>query len=153
MRYFEHPDLPGKPMFDCSKLAATLQVSACADRFRKACGVCKGCEIGAGHAGELVSTNKLYGKTVCGRCGRAASRLIRRHLCVSCYNREREYLVGRNRHGGFPKEHPKLYAPVIVFEASGEQVATEALVGSQNELLTALVRDNDEISIGWGAYG
>lgn len=91
---------------------------------------CKGCPIGRCHAGEgdplkavrksgtkraVVAVTENAGR--CVRCGRGGLRLIgsgtsRKHpkvgmICVSCWNREREYRVGQNAKG----KPPKTYVP------------------------------------------
>jgi len=71
-----------------------------AARFEK----CRGCAIGAQHAGEaIVHYSVLYGADVCPRCGRGTDRrLIGGSRCISCYNRELEVRRGRNAKGTRP---------------------------------------------------
>lgn len=79
---------------------------------------------------------------ICGRCEQGATRLIHGHLCVSCYNREREYLKGRNAKGNAPKYHPTLYAISLRYRA-GSQVKTRTMqhVTCAAELVIAALRD------------
>lgn len=100
--YFNVDYAPGQ-YFKCEKQRCTLSVSGCASQYKKAKGgtsLCSGCEIGAAHAGEVL----IYGLPVkmCCRCGGTDKRLIHARTCVSCYNREREYMLGRNAKGKPP---------------------------------------------------
>jgi len=102
-------------MFDCERLSARLTAPSCAARWKKAAerlpdpsnslSHCRGCPIGASHAGVAMSSVEAAAdewRMVCCRCLRQSDRLIRGRLCVSCYNREREVKVGRNGKGGRP---------------------------------------------------
>ncbi len=74
-----------------------------AEQFAK----CRGCAIGAAHAGEAaVSYSVLYGsRHICPRCGRGTGRrLIGGSRCISCYNRELEVRRGRNAKGTAPRK-------------------------------------------------
>jgi len=90
--------------FDCSRLHAGLTTSACSEMWRAAnegrserYTACRSCFVGATHAGvSNASRSPIRGALVCARCARGATRLIHRNLCVSCFNREREMIKGRN---------------------------------------------------------
>jgi hypothetical protein len=61
---------------------------------------------------------------------------------VSCYNREREYLKGKNARGAAPKMHPKLF-PLELRVMAGdviEFIRIERAVSSY-ELVVAALRD------------
>ena len=150
--YFTMVELPDVQMFKCPKRAATLRTTACADMWKSAnyqrdaperLDLCKNCALGAEHAGvKYVSLSPLRGVNICGRCQRNATRLIHRHLCVSCYNREREYLIGKNARGAAPKMHPKLF-PLELRVMAGdvvEFIRIERAVSSC-ELVVAALRD------------
>lgn len=151
IRYFEIPEMPGKPMFQCEKRRASLLTTSCSkmwaegnrkgsdDRFW----LCKGCSIGAHHAGVGDSTlSPIYAAPVCARCGVGATRLIHGHLCVSCYNRSLEYLKGRNARGNAPVTHPKLHRLKIRYMAGGRVKSLEKPnVVSCLELVVAVLRD------------
>lgn len=149
--YFEIPELPGRKMFNCQPLRATLQVESCAERWRAghAKGAperlwqCRSCTLGARHAGaEEATQSPLYATSICGRCHTGATRLIGGHLCVSCYNRGREYLIGRNAKGNKPVKHPELYRIAIKYR-SGGQVKTRVMAHAVDtaELVIAALRD------------
>lgn len=111
VEYFEMPEVPGRPFFQCEKLRAKLSVPACAHRWRQAShpqgaeqfSACVGCSIGAGHAGEApLVHSRWYRKPICVRCARPSSRLINHRICPSCYNRAAELARGVNAKGTLP---------------------------------------------------
>jgi len=142
----------GMQHFECSRMRATLSVPACAANWRRghhegdlARQRCKGCALGALHAGEAgASQSPLLGTLICGRCHRTATRLIGKHLCVSCKNREYEALHGRNGKGNHPT---KLTASMLTkrsisYRAGGKWlVRTIDLTTSSDELIVAVLRD------------
>lgn len=81
---------------------------------------CKGCEAGATHAGEqIIRSSQLYGARICSRCHRPSSRLIHDEHCPSCYNREREVVIGKNGKGTRPVKHPPLEPRRLVVACEG----------------------------------
>ena len=111
--YFTHEGAGEKRFFACVPMRATMSQGGCGARWREAqaTGVtagdrwaaCRGCTIGAAHAGErAVHYSAHYGASVCPRCGKHAGRMIGGTRCVSCYNRERELATGRNARGNPP---------------------------------------------------
>lgn len=119
IEYFVIPELPNEQMFLCAKRKASFRVATCAEMWRTAnqqrdvperLDLCKNCPVGAEHAGvKDVSLSPLCGVSICARCHVGTTRLVKRHLCVSCYNREREFLIGKNSRGNKPIRHPQLY--------------------------------------------
>jgi len=110
--YFELPGFAQK-LFRCTRRAAALRPAACAANWEKAqelrngaggtAEVCRACPVGAAHAGKAVSyRNPLFGIDLCPRCRRGGMRVVGNRLCISCYNREREVRIGRNRKGTVP---------------------------------------------------
>lgn len=116
---------PGLRMFGCSRLGATLSTGGCAARWREAkdppkrrrsvessggadldhFSACRGCPIGADHAGEdFIEYSGLYGSSTCPRCRNGTTRMIGGRICVSCYNRVREVAVGKNARGNAPSK-------------------------------------------------
>lgn len=148
--YFERPELPGVPAFRCEKLSATLSVANCADMWRKAnhdnlerMARCKTCPIGAAHAGETAaSMSPFMGACVCARCQQTASRLIGKHLCISCYNRQREYIIGKNSKGSAPSKMKPLGRRTVRYFAAGEPVTlTIDHTANTTEMIVAVLRD------------
>lgn len=153
IEYFEMADLlPGVRHFMCTKLKSTLSVESCADRYRKANAdapesdryfTCRNCPIGAAHGGHTApNTHKFRGMTICGRCHRGSTRLIGRHLCISCYNRSRELVLGRNAKGTAPVNLASLEQRSITYRA-GDVVKTRVLDKTldMEELVIAVFRD------------
>ena len=108
--------VPGKRHFRCEKLSATISSDDCSNRYiRTVAGderasACRFCPIGAMHSGktdtlQAASTSarvRIIGSpnsdTRCTRCGRSDLRIIHSGggLCISCWNRQREWTLGRN---------------------------------------------------------
>lgn len=109
---------PGLDLFRCTALSATLSTVGCAKRWREGAeppkrinddwrpdplAACRGCVIGAAHAGAVaVSYSSLYGASVCPRCRKGVTRMIGSKVCISCYNRAREVAAGKNARGNAP---------------------------------------------------
>lgn len=157
--YFEIAELPGVKHFTCDRYRATLSTDACASNWRdgnhegsEARFRCKVCPLGALHAGETAaSMSPLKGMTICGRCHTGATRLIGKHLCISCYNRSREYLIGKNAKGTAPIKLAKLEPRSIRYKA-GKVVKTLHLPLSVDteELIIATLRDSrDDATFAW----
>lgn len=143
--------MPGVQFFRCDRLRATLSVPSCATMWKggnrdnvERLARCKACPMGAVHAGETAaSMSPLMGQCVCARCHSGASRLIGKHLCISCYNRQREWIIGRNSKGSAPSKMAPLAARRIRFMCGGTPV-TLALEHSADtmELVVAALRDS-----------
>jgi hypothetical protein len=99
--------LPGFRVFNCDGLHAALSPTACADNYiHRKCFACHNCPIGQTHAGKATPSTQdaSHRSGECVRCGRKdVRRQIGAALCLSCYNREREVLKGRNRKGAYPR--------------------------------------------------
>jgi hypothetical protein len=106
--------VPGQ-YFDCPSGMGCLSANACGRAYSEAMSpvglkegrriTCRACPVGAQHAGvptEAASVSRFLGGCCCSRCQADARRLIRSSICVSCYNREREVLIGKNAKGGKP---------------------------------------------------
>lgn len=105
-------------MFHCGRRSLDLSVQSCAADFQRvekrgalpwrSDWHCKGCEVGATHAGRDVvvmqATRVLAGaRFICARCHRQDERFIGNRLCRSCDARDRELARGRNGKGTFPR--------------------------------------------------
>lgn len=153
VEYFESPLLPGKPMFRCDRMLATLQVASCVGMWREANGRasppessvrCRQCPIGAGHAGVVDgSMSPLRGTTMCSRCHRTDLRLIGGNLCVGCKNREYEWVKGANAKGKPPVRHPALARRALRVLRDGRvTVVVRELTASPMELIVEVLRDS-----------
>ena len=102
---------------------------------------CVGCQVGAGHAGVPVSASVDPGSGLsCVRCGSGTGRrLIGGGLCVSCYNRQREALIGRNARGSEPSQHRPLFC-AIAGVVGGDGDVRPARVDMVVSMLEAMLR-------------
>lgn len=158
--YSHLPDLP-TPTFECTKLHARLSVATCASMWRPAneghserYSACRSCFIGATHAGvSNASHSPIRGALICARCEESATRLIHHHICVSCFNREREVIRGRNARGAYPVRAAKLSARSVFFMESGvARFKRLERTASSAELLIATLRDAvHTVMFGWRA--
>ncbi|CAE6693976.1 hypothetical protein R69619_00386 [Paraburkholderia nemoris] len=154
--------LPGVRHFACSKLRATMSVEACSGRWHKAnstdvdadrMNTCKHCATGAQHSGRANhNPSKLRGMTICGRCHTGVARLIGKHLCVSCYNRQREYLIGKNAKGTAPIKLAKLEPRRIRYMAGkAPKTLYMPLTVDTEELVISALRDSKD-KVRFGCY-
>lgn len=149
--YFRIDDCD-KQFFRCDRLHATLSTDACAVNWRAGNNendgrreACRSCSIGAMHAGETTaSMSPLKGTLICSRCHRQSSRswLIGKWLCVSCWNREREWIRGRNAKGNRPTKMKRLDPRSIRIDEAGEvKTLYRQLSQSVDELVVGALRD------------
>lgn len=160
IEYFEIPEMPGKLMFRCEKRRASLTVSSCAGLWSGAhlkdaherLWQCRGCPIGAAHAGVGDATlSPLYAVSICARCHRGSARLVRGNYCPSCINRFYEKVKGRNARGNAPKGVPDLLPRRISYRAGKvvKQVRFEYSLDT-TELVVATLRDSEkQVSFGF----
>lgn len=165
VEYFESPLLPGRRMFRCERLSASLQVSACSSMWTEAnaAGVtperlfrCRQCPLGAEHAGVGdANMSPLRGSGICSRCHRGDLRLIGGNVCVGCMNRQYECLKGRNAKGRVPVKHPPLARRMVRYAAGGEvRVLVRQHTTCTEELVVELLRDSAKrVVIGRGGGG
>lgn len=142
--------LPGVRYFRCEALAATIAVKACETNWRASHGTdaerlwkCRTCPVGAVHAGETAaSLSPLRGAKVCSRCQTGTTRLIRSWLCVSCYNRELEYVAKRNAKGKMPTKIGTLHRRSLrVTEGGVTRVLSRDLTSTMEEMVFGALRD------------
>ena len=154
IEYTLNASMPGERFFRCEPLKATLGVKSCAGMWKQAnhgqserLYQCKRCPVGAEHAGDKsASTSTLKGSMTCSRCHRGAIRLIEKWLCVSCWNRQREAVIGRNAKGQPPtKMRPLAPRCITMATAAGTvQRLSRAMTTCTEELVVAALRDNRE---------
>ena len=136
-------------MFKCQRINGNLMLSegSCANQFKMAqtkewrerLPHCADCPVGANNAGMGVSA--AHHKEVCIRCGSNHGRLLLSHrLCIYCYNREREWRIGKNSKGTFPLKYIPLIRFLLVCVSSGRRYivyaysVVEARLSLQREL-------------------
>lgn len=103
------------------------------------------CSIGAAHAGERhIERSSFYGSNICPRCHKGTTRrLVGGLLCIGCYNRQREYLNGRNAKGTRPVKLKALYRVPVRYAVDAAGSRVEVIAGR-----SALVLDRAEAHIG-----
>lgn len=111
----------GQRHFDCGPLRACISTRLCAYRWNEATNgsaekrrdrfiTCRRCSVGAAHFEAHQQHDRAEPPTqpldrkpprasVCVRCGKPSDRLVGGELCVSDFNREREWLRGYNARG------------------------------------------------------
>lgn len=116
---------------------------------------CRSCPIGAAHAGQVfVHHSWLFGMALCPRCRTGALRMIGDRICIGCYNREREYLRGRNGRGNLPTKlmlrplHTVTYRARV--DASGGLRRGERVIDMQESMIAALRRTKGALAFGFG---
>ncbi len=153
--------LPGTRYFRCAPMTATIAVEACASNWRASLErdserllKCRSCPVGAVHAGDTAaSLSPLRGMRICSRCVTGTTRLIHEWLCVSCYNREREHIAGRNAKGKAPSRMAPLHRRAIkIVEAGVPRILARDLTTGMEELMVAALRDSRN-SVAFGFNG
>jgi len=159
IRYYEIAKLPRRKFFRCERLLANLHVEACGEmwihantRNDEARRRCKGCPLGAVHAGEPdANLSYLRGSNVCSRCQRMATRLVNGELCISCQNRQYEWINQRNAKGNIPSEKLRLDARCLRY-VDGDAAHFLRRSHSRNleELMISVVRRASQcVVFGW----
>ena len=150
---------PGR-FFRCQPYRATLSTTACADRWRtaqRATGItaarfekCQRCPIGAAHAGEgAVHYSSLFGRPICCRCGKGSTRrlILRGTLCISCVNRQYEFVRGKNAKGNPPKIRLERRTLRYAIEGAGVETLTlEHSVDLAEVMITVLRKTRGRIA-------
>jgi hypothetical protein len=103
---------------------------------------CRGCAIGATHAGAtVVKYSWLYGAVFCPRCDAGGARMIGSRVCVSCYNREGELKKGKNGRGNCPVElqarAPRPFRMVVMVDGK-PTVSVQTVTGAKEAVVQTL---------------
>ena len=115
---------------------------------------CLGCPVGAQNAGRPAGPQPCELNMICPRCRRTAMRLINQHLCVSCYNRQREVRCGRNAKGHVPRLTFALHSETLALRIQEQdfQPRTFASVLDGVEVMIAQSKAAaGPIAFGWAA--
>lgn len=56
---------------------------------------------------------------ICPRCGAGTTRMIEGRKCINCYNRQREYVAGRNAKGTAPTKMRPLHEVEVRYTVDG----------------------------------
>ena len=100
-------------LINCPKIAGGLRLSreSCANNYRRGktaepwdiVHACRGCSIGAQHAGEAVPAVQ-EGRRCCSCGATNPTKLVFGCVCISCYNRILEAFKGSNAKGKEPQK-------------------------------------------------
>lgn len=161
INYFKHDGIAGD-YFSCPKGLGTYSTDFCARMYTEAMpsttsamsfrngrrAACMSCPIGAKHAGVANhSVPRFFGRLLCSRCQSLTTRLIRSAICVSCYNREREVLIGKNAKGSPPifcKPVDAIYVSCAIDAGEVTQVRNMTKVTSLMEAYLSILRATPE---------
>lgn len=158
---------PAAPvLFDCARRRLRLTEAGCARLFLSARAdrpqphegrhACLACPVGAAHAGVAMAAPAAIEalRAVCSRCRRLRDRLVHGHLCLSCYNRDREARLGRNCKGGVPRLVARLHpVRIAVTDGAGHARIVERDALDVAELLIATAQAATEpVTIGVAAF-
>jgi hypothetical protein len=100
--------------------------------------LCRGCSLGAEHAGETFKQVDVLGH-LCVRCHDHASRLLRGAICIACYNRQREVDIGRNAKGAPPKPVNRFWALWLPEKTKGTVMATYFISASSESIFAPVI--------------
>lgn len=152
--YFEYPEIPGKQHFTCDRYHAAISIDACSLNWKAANihnselrAKCKSCSVGASHAGAIdTNMSPFRGSQICARCHKTTNRLIGKSsacsICVSCYNRQREMLIGKNAKGTAPVKLQALYPRSIRVQVGCDTKTVSApLSVDTEELIIGVLRN------------
>lgn len=110
---------------------------------------CQFCPIGASNAGAPIDPMAEAVQSLerhCVRCQKPAARRINGKFCVSCYNRDREVRVGRNRWGHPPSEIQATIhtATVTVSTNDGISAVAHRRVAARTEAMALIARGSNQ---------
>lgn len=167
IEYFKFDGVPGD-YFACVNGMGKLSTTACAKNYELAMSphglkegrrmTCRACPVGALHAGipaGVDTESRFVGSGFCARCERETTRLIRGTICVGCYNREREVLIGKNAKGGLPTKCRGIFSRTMAcMFGGGERVVVRQFdrVASDAEAVLAVLKHEAKSCLfGWVA--
>ncbi len=144
-------------MVPCPPMAARLTIGACRRMWAtaqerppevwEAKAHCRRCMLGAERSGataEQVQAKALTDaiRRICCSCERSAARLIHSTHCVSCYNRRREVLRGRNGRCGRPRLTDVLHSERVAVLDTTAGTARVVEMGSVVSVTEVILRQS-----------
>lgn len=110
---------------------------------------CQFCPIGAANAGAPIDPMAEAVQSLtrhCTRCQKPAARRINGKFCVSCYNRDREARVGRNKNGNPPaKILAALHtATIVVACGNNSTITSRHRVAARTEAMALIARGSNQ---------
>lgn len=146
-------------LMQCDRMNLRLTVGGCARLHVKARdnppasydpkSACQFCPIGAVNAGAPIAPMAEAAQSLsrlCSRCEKPTHRRINGMFCPSCYNRDREARIGKNRKGTEPRKILAALhsATVVVACGAGVTLATLPRVAARTEAMALLARGSDQ---------
>lgn len=173
LQYVTLEGVPGT-YFTCPSYGL-MSVSSCVRNFADAPGAmrsgrlqkCIGCEHGRVHAGAPKAEEpapkaqqSFRYRPACCRCRRDGTsqgtrligkmRLVRAHtICVSCFNREKEVIAGRNSKGAKPKKWGALFYSRAAYVADNKAIVvdlTDPVIDRIEVALTMIRRGHTSVA-------
>lgn len=156
----------GVVMVTCDRRNVRLTSSGCARMYLsakaerpaqwEARAACVGCASGAARAGQPINGAEvaaLAWRACCSRCRAGGRRLISGDLCISCWNRNREARIGRDRKGHRPRLADALHTTtIVVTEGEAARLVTEHGVLTAAEVMVrAAKKATRPLLFGWPA--
>lgn len=167
--YVKIVDVPGD-YFRCDRYGL-MSVQACGRSYTAAPAAsregrlfgCIGCDVGAAHTGGAHVSNDHHKPLVCTRCRKAANefknsvgrvRMVRGGtICVSCFNREREVLAGRNAKGTKPRLRLQAVTVALIEDGRMEVQRLPVAKDRLEAALTVMRRRGAGAMVGWVSSG
>jgi hypothetical protein len=151
-------------LFRCDRTGMKLTPAGCARLFQSTREerprpwegrfACIACPIGAVNAGEdadpCAAAIEVW-RSCCVRCLVGGYRLIGGSLCVSCYNRDREAAIGRDRKGHRPRlaDHLHYIAISLVQGDTTASLQADRALSATEILVAAAKHATGIMSFGW----
>ena len=163
-----------------SRTCAARHSDALANREDERLDICRKCPVGAAHLAEQLPvvdpgaagstdpdevtistpTLRVSGQSCfdnpkrCLRCGVVASRVVGKKLCPSCWNRQAEFVRGRNAKGRVPLMYvPPIPWRVGVVQADGSSGYAVGMGQNALEPVASLIRFNSGVKFHAGQPG
>lgn len=140
-------------LFTCQRRSMRLTTRGCSDLWKSTIArppqpfegrhLCVLCPVGAANSGVVIAPMAQTAedlRMLCPRCVRPAARLINDAFCVSCFNRHREALRGRNAKGTRPALADQLHTEcfTVIHGVSRRSVEMPMVTGLSEAMIAVL---------------
>ena len=145
-------------MFTCPRNPGELRVTrrGCGEMWEKAntgkrpdpwvsARYCYQCPIGAANVGAKCGDSARL-ERICTRCHRPTAKFIYERLCVSCTNRQYEYIKGRNARGRRPVKLSRMshYQVITSMHETFTEVDVGLVIDAMESVLASIRRTRGE---------